>query len=320
MASNYGRDYGRGGQGMGGYGASRGYGSDYSDGGYGTGRDYGYDPGMGSTYEGRYGTGGMYGGANQGYGYGRGEGGYDNRGYGYSNGGFGSYGNSGAGRGDYGGYGDSGYGYGNSNRGSGYGSEYWGAGLGNRGQGYSQNRDQGQDYGQNRSNMRASELMTRDPETLTADATLVDAAKKMRDMDIGIIPVVESNTNKRLKGLITDRDIAVRAVAEGKDVKSTKVSDCMTTDVESCNQNDSVRDVLDVMQREQVRRVPITDREGRLVGIIAQADVAADFGGDNGARDRQVADTLEEISEPARPARQRGARGRSGASEGAQQQ
>jgi predicted transcriptional regulator len=118
----------------------------------------------------------------------------------------------------------------------------------------------------------------------------------MRDMNVGIIPVVESATSKRLKGVITDRDITIRAVAEGKDVKTAKVMEAMTTEVETCNQNDSVRDVMQVMQREQVRRVPITDREGRLVGIIAQADVATEFGGDDGERDQKVADTVERIS------------------------
>jgi CBS domain-containing protein len=152
------------------------------------------------------------------------------------------------------------------------------------------------------SRTRAAEIMTEDPETVTPDVTLAEAAKKMRDLDVGIIPVVEEG-NRRLKGVITDRDIAIRAVAEGRDVNSTRVADCMTDDVETCNKNDSVREVLEVMKREQVRRVPITDRDGRLVGIIAQADVAVDFSDGSGRRERKVARTLERISEPAQPDR-----------------
>jgi CBS domain-containing protein len=149
--------------------------------------------------------------------------------------------------------------------------------------------------------------MTENPECVTPNATLADAAKKMRDLDVGIIPVVDSDQNRRLRGVITDRDIAVRAVAEGKDIKSTKVSDCMTDDVETVNKNDMVRDVMNVMKREQVRRVPVTDREGRLVGIIAQADVALDITDDHGGA-HLFADTVERISEPGHPETNRQAR------------
>jgi CBS domain-containing protein len=170
------------------------------------------------------------------------------------------------------------------------------------------------------SRMRAAEIMTENPETLTPDATLADAARKMRDLDVGIIPVVDGES-RRLKGVITDRDIAVRAVAEGRDANSTRVSDCMSEGVETCNKNDSIRDVLQLMKREQVRRVPITDREGRLVGIIAQADLAVDFAGDDEGRQRKVARAVERISAPAEPDRGgRGGRGAMQARGGSQQQ
>ena len=122
----------------------------------------------------------------------------------------------------------------------------------------------------------------------------------MRDLDVGIIPVVESEQNKRLKGVVTDRDITIRAVAEGKDANSTKVLEVMTAGVETCNQNDTVQDILNLMEREQVRRVPITDREGRLVGIVAQADVATELTSSHEGM-HEVADTLERISAPGRP-------------------
>lgn len=184
------------------------------------------------------------------------------------------------------------------------------AGMGRRGGmaggygagGYEEGRAWGR-MGQTRGRMRAADIMTDNPETVTPDATLADAAKKMRDLNVGIIPVVDSEQGRRLRGVVTDRDIAVRAVAEGMDVNSTKVSDVMTSGVESCNKNDPVDNVLDVMSREQVRRVPITDREGRLVGIIAEADVLTDYAEGNRAREDRVEDTLENVYEPGRPRR-----------------
>jgi CBS domain-containing protein len=165
-------------------------------------------------------------------------------------------------------------------------------------------RDRGGSWGgrsQGEGRVRIADLMTEDPEVVTADATLADAARRMRDLNVGIIPVVESDDNRRLRGVITDRDIAVRAVAEGKDAAKTKVADCMTSDLETCNKNDSVADVMRVMQREQVRRVPITDRDGRLVGIVAQADLAVDYLDVQPGRKREVARTLRSVSEPGEP-------------------
>lgn len=149
---------------------------------------------------------------------------------------------------------------------------------------------------------RASEIMTENPEVVTPDASLSDVAARMKELDVGIIPVVDSMENRRLRGVITDRDIAVRAVAEGKDGKA-KVSDCMTSDVESVNKNDGVDRVLNVMERSQVRRVPVTDREGRIVGIIAQADLAVDYGHRGHQAEHMVEHAVERISQPARPER-----------------
>lgn len=229
---------------------------------------YGADSGYGSGYAPRGAMGNRYGGDDYDMDYG-----FD----GYS-GGMGGYRTGGGG----GGYGGGGYGRAR------YGSDF--------SDGYG---DQGQGRGGQATRMRASDIMTDNPETVTPDATLVEAARKMRDLNVGIIPVVESEQSRRLKGVITDRDIAVRAVADGMDISTATVAECMTSDVDTCNKNDSVDQVLELMRREQVRRVPITDREGRLVGIIAQADVATDLEG-HGDQHR-VADTLERISEPGRP-------------------
>ncbi len=159
-------------------------------------------------------------------------------------------------------------------------------------------------FSQGRERYRAADIMTENPHAVTPDTPLVEVARKMRDLDVGIIPVVDSLDSRRLRGVITDRDITVRAVAEGKD-GNARVADCMTDRVRHVNKNDSIQDVMRVMRQEQVRRVPVTDREGRLVGIIAQADIAVDYAGDDTERESQVGEVVERISEPARPRRER---------------
>jgi CBS domain-containing protein len=304
--SRFGQDRGFRAQGGGSGGSRGGYGGMGSDGfgnGYtGMGSDAGEFSGRQSRdgYTGFGSGGGAYDqdfssgrGMQRGGGYGQQGGGYGGRpggmGGGYGGGqGFGG----GMERGGSGGYGG-GRGYGSGTSGYGGQQDY----MGDRG-GYGQQGGMGQG-GDELRRMRAADIMTENPEVVTPDATLADAARKMRDLDVGIIPVVDSEQNRRLRGVITDRDITIRAVAEGRDAGSTRVSDVMTSGVETCNKNDSVQDVLQLMEREQVRRVPITDREGRLVGIIAQADVATDLDSEMGSR--RVADTLERISEPGQP-------------------
>ncbi len=151
---------------------------------------------------------------------------------------------------------------------------------------------------------RAAEIMTENPHVVTPDASIGDVAMKMRDLDVGIIPVVDDMEGRRLRGVITDRDITIRGVAMGMGADA-RVADCMTEGVRAVNKNDSIQDVMWVMRREQVRRVPVTDREGRLVGIIAQADLAVDYAADDDIRETEVGETLERISEPARPDRMR---------------
>lgn len=149
--------------------------------------------------------------------------------------------------------------------------------------------------------VRASHIMTRHPETVTPDTPLSDVAARMRDLDVGIIPVVTGDGDSRLQGVITDRDIVVRAAAEGKDLKKEKVRDHMTGDVGVVGMNSNVREVFSVMKRERVRRVPVVDGENRLVGIIAQADLAVDYAGLDLQRETEVEEVIERISEPARP-------------------
>ncbi|HEX6050252.1 MAG TPA: CBS domain-containing protein [Gemmatimonadaceae bacterium] len=141
--------------------------------------------------------------------------------------------------------------------------------------------------------MKAQDIMSRNPTCVTPETPLSEAARLMKQEDIGVVPVVESENSKRLVGLITDRDIAIRAVAEGRDGKTTSVGHVMTSEVRSASPDDSVDDVMTLMGREQVRRVPIVDERGALVGIVAQADIVLEA-----KDDKQAEKTVERISEP----------------------
>jgi CBS domain-containing protein len=141
--------------------------------------------------------------------------------------------------------------------------------------------------------VRISDFMTRDPACCVAEATAREAAVLMRDNDCGAIPVVESMDNRRLVGMVTDRDLAVRGLAEGKG-PDTPVGELMSVDPVGANPDDEVETVREVMIRERIRRVPVLDRDGRLVGIVAQADLARE---DAAASDREVGRIVEAISE-----------------------
>jgi CBS domain-containing protein len=141
--------------------------------------------------------------------------------------------------------------------------------------------------------MKAREMMSKNPTCVTPDTPLVDAARLMKDENIGVVPVVESSDSRRLVGVLTDRDIAIRAVAEGRDGATTSVGHVMSTNVRTSAPDDSVNDVMALMGSEQIRRVPIVDERGDIVGIIAQADIVLE-GDDN----KKAEQTIEQISEP----------------------
>lgn len=144
--------------------------------------------------------------------------------------------------------------------------------------------------------MKVSEIMTRNPRTVTPDTSVSDAARVMKEEDVGIVPVVEqvggAETRARLVGVVTDRDIAVRHVAEGRS-SDGPVRDIMSGGVRTCRDDDSVETVMALMGSEQVRRVPIVDERGSLVGVVSQADIARKAG-----NDARVERTVEEISQP----------------------
>jgi CBS domain-containing protein len=142
--------------------------------------------------------------------------------------------------------------------------------------------------------VRVKQIMTPDPARCIPDTTVRDVAVLMRDNDCGSIPVVENTSSHRLVGTVTDRDLAIRGLAEGKGPE-TRVREVMTPDPITCVTEDEVEDLRQVMIEQQVRRVPVVDTDGRLVGIVAQADIARE---DGAASDREVGRIVEAISEP----------------------
>ena len=144
--------------------------------------------------------------------------------------------------------------------------------------------------------MQVSKVMTRDAECVRPDNTLQEAARKMRDLDVGPMPVC--GDNDRLVGMLTDRDIAVRAVAEGKDPTACKVRDVMTPDVVYCFDDEPVDEAERVMKEKQIRRLLVLNRDKRLVGIVSLGDLAV-----RGDNRREAGDVLHDVSEPAVPVR-----------------
>jgi CBS domain-containing protein len=144
--------------------------------------------------------------------------------------------------------------------------------------------------------MKVSEIMTKNPRTVSPDTPVSEAARVMKEEDVGLVPVVErvggAETRGRLVGVVTDRDIAIRHVAEGR-TGDSPVSDVMSGGVRTCSPDDSVDDAMDLMGREQIRRIPIVDERGALVGVVAQADLAR-----MAKNDKKVEETVEKISQP----------------------
>ena len=138
--------------------------------------------------------------------------------------------------------------------------------------------------------MKISEVMTRKPEVVRPDATIQDAARKMDEFNIGSLPVCDG---ERLVGMITDRDITVRATAAGCDPKTTLVGDAMSQDVICCYEDQDVREAAELMKQKQVRRLLVLDRADDLVGIVSLGDLATEAG-DQG----QPGEVLREVSEP----------------------
>jgi CBS domain-containing protein len=143
--------------------------------------------------------------------------------------------------------------------------------------------------------MKIKDIMTANVECVWPEDTLQEAAFKMKEMEIGPLPVCDRN---HVVGMLTDRDIAIRCVALGHDPQSTKVSDVMTREVICCYEDEEVEEAERLMQTRQVRRVLVVDRNARLVGIVSLGDLAAESG-----NPQRVGEVLQDVSEPAMPRR-----------------
>jgi CBS domain-containing protein len=139
--------------------------------------------------------------------------------------------------------------------------------------------------------MQLKDIMTRDPVVLSPDVPLKEAAQKMREIDSGVMPVGEDD---QLLGMLTDRDITVRATAEGKDPNNTPVREVMTPEVVYCFEDDDVRDAARKMEEHQVRRLIVLTRDKRLAGIVALGDIAV-----HAPSDQLAGEITEAVSEPA---------------------
>jgi len=140
---------------------------------------------------------------------------------------------------------------------------------------------------------KCAEVMTQEPVCCEAGDSIARAAQLMKSEDVGAVPVVESKSGRQLVGIITDRDIVVKVIAEGRDIEGASVRDAMTQNPVTVREEDDVNRALSAMADRKVRRIPVVDGKGSLRGIIAQADVATRL-----HRDKTTGDLVEAISEP----------------------
>jgi len=147
--------------------------------------------------------------------------------------------------------------------------------------------------------MKVRDIMTLDPQAITPDQPLSRAAEIMRDSDVGMVPVVSDDVNRTLVGLITDRDIAIRHVAEAHPESCTVGAHMTRDNIATVRETDDSGEVMDSMKRWEVRRIPVIDTRGALIGVVAQADIAVH----RSIPRAEVADVVEAISEPTFPLR-----------------
>ncbi|HEV8717865.1 MAG TPA: CBS domain-containing protein [Candidatus Binatia bacterium] len=143
--------------------------------------------------------------------------------------------------------------------------------------------------------MQLKEIMTQGVQVIAPEATIKEAAEKMKQLNIGPLPVCDG---ERLVGMLTDRDITTRVVAEGYDPTTTKIREMMTPDIVYCFEDQDVQEAAHLMEQHQIRRLPIVNHNKWLVGIVSLGDLAV------GTGDQKLAgEVLEQVSEPATPHR-----------------
>ena len=140
---------------------------------------------------------------------------------------------------------------------------------------------------------KCSDVMTREPACCEPGDSVTQVAGVMKREDVGSVPVVESREDRKLIGIVTDRDLVVKVLAGGGSIDGATVRDAMTPHPASCNESDDISKAVQLMSERQVRRMPIVDSSGRLTGIIAQADVATRV-----HSDQKTGELVEAISEP----------------------
>jgi CBS domain-containing protein len=138
------------------------------------------------------------------------------------------------------------------------------------------------------------DLMTRGVRTLSPSDSVIFAAQAMAELDVGSIPVCDG---QRLVGVVTDRDLTLRSLAQGRDPQSTQLDQVMTTDVQWCYEEQSIEEVAQLMRDAQIRRLPIVDHDRKLVGVVSLGDLAAKGG------EQEASEALKEISTPSEPDR-----------------
>ena len=136
---------------------------------------------------------------------------------------------------------------------------------------------------------KVHEVMTDRPRVVTPETTVSEAAQLMKTDDIGSLPILDG---EQLAGMVTDRDIVIRAIAEGKDPRGMPVREVASRELVTVHADEELSSALQLMASQQVRRLPVVDDDGRLIGILAQADVAVE------AKEKAVGEMVEEISKP----------------------
>jgi len=142
--------------------------------------------------------------------------------------------------------------------------------------------------------MKVDQIMTVNPTCCAQSDTADKAAGIMRDNDVGSVPVVESDQLYKLVGIVTDRDLCLNVIADGRDPKKVSVGECMSDEPIVCAPDDDVDHVMNLMQKHQIRRIPVVDKEGRIEGIVSTADLVLNAD----ASAQEIDETLTEISEP----------------------
>ena len=137
------------------------------------------------------------------------------------------------------------------------------------------------------------DIMTQNPACCARSDTAHVVAQIMRDRDIGLVAVVDDEQNQKLVGIVTDRDLVLRLLADDNERSGVTAEEVMTEDIVACKPDDPIQNCLDAMESRQIRRIPIVEESGRIVGIIAQSDIAVRFG-----QPDKTAELIEELSRP----------------------